>query len=139
VSQPRPQPEIRIGDAEREQAVSALGEHYLAGRLSKEEYDERAGAAWKAKTRSQLDPLFYDLPRMQQQVTRPAPPPRDSSWARSRKRRGFGFPILVAVVVLLAVLGAPWWAWLILGWMWFSGMLAGFGVHACRGMRHRSG
>jgi hypothetical protein len=125
VSPQRQQPEIRIGDAERDQAVSALGEHYLAGRLSKEEYDERAAAAWTARTRSQLDPLFGDLPPMQQQVVRPAPPQqRDRSRGRSR-RRGLGFPVLVAIIVALAVLGAPWWALLILGWVWFSGMFAG--------------
>ena len=37
----RPGPELRIGDAEREAAVTALGEHYAAGRLTKDEYDER--------------------------------------------------------------------------------------------------
>jgi uncharacterized membrane protein len=60
-----PQPEIRIGDAEREAAVAALGEHYAAGRLTKEEYDERAAVAWTAKTNSALWPLFADLPRPQ--------------------------------------------------------------------------
>src|SRR4051794_41885231 len=60
-----PQPEIRIGDAEREAAVTALGEHYAAGRLTKEEFDERAGIAWTAKTNSTLWPLFADLPRPQ--------------------------------------------------------------------------
>ena len=133
-----PQPEVRVGDAEREQAVSALGEHYMAGRLSKEEYDERTATAWKAKTRSQLDPLFWDLPRIPQQVVRPvaAPtPPRGSSGGRSR-RRGFGFPVLVAIGVLLAALGAPWWTWLILAWLGFSGILAGIGFHACNPMRH---
>jgi len=135
VSAQRPQPEIRIGDAEREQAVSALGEHYLAGRLTKDEYDERAASAWAAKTRAQLDPLFWDLPRVQQQVTQPTPQPRAMPRGRSR-RRGLGFPVLVAIIVLLAVAGAPWWAWLILGWMWFSGMLAGLGIHACRSTRH---
>ena len=37
-------PELRIGDAEREATISALGEHYAAGRLTKEEYDERSDA-----------------------------------------------------------------------------------------------
>ena len=137
-----PQPEVRVGDAEREQAVSALGEHYLAGRISKEEYDERTATAWKAKTRSQLEPLFWDLPRLQQQVSRPTPPPRSESGSGPRgrsRRRGFGVPVLLAVVVLLAVLGAPWWAWLILAWVWFSGMLGGLGFHACRSMRGRTG
>jgi hypothetical protein len=58
-------PEMRIGDAEREAAVTALGEHFAAGRLTKEEYDERAGQAWAARTASALWPLFADLPRPQ--------------------------------------------------------------------------
>ena len=55
-------PELRIGDSEREAAVAALGDHYAAGRLTKEEYDERAARAWEARTRSALWPLFSDLP-----------------------------------------------------------------------------
>ncbi|MGH3445835.1 MAG: DUF1707 SHOCT-like domain-containing protein [Nocardioidaceae bacterium] len=55
-------PEMRISDAERDAAVSALGEHYAAGRLTKQEYDERAEQAWTAKNASQLRPLFADLP-----------------------------------------------------------------------------
>lgn len=55
--------ELRIGDSEREAAVAALGDHYAAGRLTKEEYDERAARAWEARTRSALWPLFSDLPR----------------------------------------------------------------------------
>ena len=57
--------ELRIGDADREAAVRALGEHYAAGRLTKEEFDERADPAWAAKTGSALQPLFADLPRAQ--------------------------------------------------------------------------
>jgi hypothetical protein len=54
--------ELRIGDAEREAAVQALGEHFAAGRLTKDEYDERADLAWSARTASALAPLFADLP-----------------------------------------------------------------------------
>lgn len=54
--------QLRIGDGERDAAVSALGEHYAAGRLTQEEYDERSGAAWSARTNAQLWPLFADLP-----------------------------------------------------------------------------
>ena len=32
--------ELRIADADREAAASALGEHYAAGRLDQEEYDD---------------------------------------------------------------------------------------------------
>ena len=116
---------IRIGDAEREQAVSALGEHYLAGRITQEEYDERAAAAWTAKTVSQLQPLFWDLPVQQ----KPAPqPPKVQKQRSRRRRRGVPFPLLVGALVLLAVLGVPWWGWLILAWI----ALASFGRSACR-------
>ena len=54
--------ELRIGDADREAAVADLGEHFAQGRLTKEEYDERADAVWSARTRSDLAPVFADLP-----------------------------------------------------------------------------
>ena len=56
-------PDVRIGDDEREAAVTALGEHYAAGRLTKEEFDERSEQAWSARTQAGLVPLFADLPR----------------------------------------------------------------------------
>ena len=55
-------PEMRIGDAEREAAVQALGEHFAAGRLTKDEFDERSASAYAARTASALRPLFVDLP-----------------------------------------------------------------------------
>jgi hypothetical protein len=63
-----PEPHLlRIGNAEREQAVQALGEHFAQGRLTPEEFDERMTAAYDARTASDLDRLFLDLPRPGQQ------------------------------------------------------------------------
>jgi hypothetical protein len=53
---------IRIGTAEREQAVKALGEHFAQGRLEPSEFEERMTAAYAARTASELDRLFDDLP-----------------------------------------------------------------------------
>ena len=53
---------IRIGTAEREQAVKALGEHFAQGRLEPAEFEERMTAAYAARTASELDRLFDDLP-----------------------------------------------------------------------------
>src|SRR6478752_7663505 len=53
---------IRIGDAERDEAVSALGDHFAAGRLNREELDERIDQAMQAKFTTDLRPLFADLP-----------------------------------------------------------------------------
>ena len=53
---------IRIGNAEREQAVTALGDHFAQGRLNPEEFEERMTAAYAARTAHDLDRLFEDLP-----------------------------------------------------------------------------
>ena len=54
--------QLRLGDAEREQASSLLRDHYAEGRLDTEEYSERLDAVWAARTRADLRPVFADLP-----------------------------------------------------------------------------
>jgi hypothetical protein len=51
-----------VGDAEREQALQALGDHMSAGRLDIDEYGERAAKVAASKTRGDLLELFRDLP-----------------------------------------------------------------------------
>jgi DUF1707 SHOCT-like domain len=36
-----PRREIRVSDAERDQAVAELSEHFQSGRLTQEEFEER--------------------------------------------------------------------------------------------------
>lgn len=54
--------EIRVGDTEREAAMTALGEHMSAGRLDVDEYGERSAKVAAAKTRGELLEVFTDLP-----------------------------------------------------------------------------
>jgi len=54
--------ELRIGDADRAAAAEELGEHYAVGRLTTEEHSERLDRIWAARTRSELAPVFADLP-----------------------------------------------------------------------------
>ncbi len=54
--------QVRIGTAEREQALSALSAHHTAGRLDADEYEDRRGRANDAVTRGDLTGLFIDLP-----------------------------------------------------------------------------
>ncbi|MFI0349305.1 DUF1707 domain-containing protein [Actinomadura sp. 9N407] len=54
--------EMRIGDAERDAVTSALHEHFAAGRLDREELDERLGTALAAKTQGALRTIVKDLP-----------------------------------------------------------------------------
>ncbi|WP_308259476.1 DUF1707 domain-containing protein [Pseudonocardia sp. H11422] len=56
---PRP---LRIGHDEREAAVRALGDHFARGRLDPSEFEERVAQAYAARTRTELDALFGDLP-----------------------------------------------------------------------------
>ena len=55
-------PELRAGDVDREATVTALREHFAAGRLTPEEFDERVDAAYAARTFGQLAALTRDLP-----------------------------------------------------------------------------
>lgn len=54
---------LRIGDAERDVAMTQLREHFVAGRLTFDELTERIDAALTAKTQRQIDALMADLPR----------------------------------------------------------------------------
>jgi hypothetical protein len=53
--------DMRLSDADREDAIARLSEHYAVGRLDKDEFDERSDAVWTAKTRADLAPIFADL------------------------------------------------------------------------------
>ncbi|MGX7827704.1 DUF1707 SHOCT-like domain-containing protein [Actinokineospora sp. 24-640] len=68
-------PELRIGDAEREAALRDLGEHMSAGRLTVDEYGERSAHVATARTQGELTALFADLPQPRPRFGRPAPPP----------------------------------------------------------------
>lgn len=70
-------PEFRLSDAEREEAIEALGEHLREGRLDIDEYGDRTARVTAAKTRGELLSLFTDLPEPRPAVLRehlPAPP-----------------------------------------------------------------
>jgi hypothetical protein len=100
-------PELRIGDAEREAAIAALGEHYAAGRLTKEEYDERSARAWTARTGSALWPLFADLPRTDTR-SGAGEPPRDHRPGSGRPWWVVAFvPVLLILLVATAVTHLP--------------------------------
>ena len=136
-------PEVRIGDAEREAAVAALGEHYAVGRLTKDEYDERAAVAWSARTVSAIRPLFVDLPDPHQSappgvtLTRPVPP-AGTAFARTASvpaRHGRRFPLLPVFLIVLAavmVLGVDFPALLLVGGLWWA-------ARSLRWQRHGTG
>lgn len=54
--------DLRVGDADRDDATHLLQEHLTAGRLTHAEFDERVATALKARHQSELNALFVDLP-----------------------------------------------------------------------------
>ena len=54
--------EIRVGDAERSDALDRLGTLFADGYLDVGEFEERTGQAAVARTRGELSLLFDDLP-----------------------------------------------------------------------------
>lgn len=66
------EPSYRVSEREREQAIGLLREHLLDGRLTLDEFSERAGLALRAVVERDLDALRADLP----QRSVPAPPRR---------------------------------------------------------------
>lgn len=116
--------DLRIGDSDREAAVSALGEHYAAGRLTKEEYDERSDIVWAARTGSDLGPLFADLPRLVGAAH------QDQRQEPERSRRGHpGWwrgarltPLLLVVVALVVVTHLPLFVLFLVFWLLWARM-----------------
>jgi hypothetical protein len=94
---------------ERDSAVSALGDHFAAGRLTREEFDERIDKAMQARFQSDLQPLFADLPR-------PAVERPPTGWPTGAPPRVPIFllflPVLIVALIVTAIaLGAPWMLW----------------------------
>lgn len=67
----RPQPDLRVGDAERTAALDALGVHLGAGRLDVDEFGDRSERAAGAVHQSDLEALFTDLPAPHPPLPRP--------------------------------------------------------------------
>jgi hypothetical protein len=59
---PIEQPHVRVDTEERERAATALHAHYVAGRLTHDELDDRIAQAYGARTRADLAGLLNDLP-----------------------------------------------------------------------------
>jgi len=92
-------PDLRLSDADRDDAIVRLSEHYAAGRLDKDEFDERSDAVWSARTGADLDPIFADLgptPAERERYRRHGIGP----WGR---RGWFPLPFVPMLFVLIAL------------------------------------
>ncbi|GAB2961323.1 DUF1707 domain-containing protein [Amycolatopsis acidiphila] len=127
-----PQPGMRIGDADRETALTALGEHMSAGRIDLDEYGERSAKVTAAKTRGELAELFDDLPVPHPAFGAPpasgAPPRPKSSTAVTPPMpagqlnwsdRPLGQRVAAALVPLCWIAGFALF-FTVGGWWWFA-------------------
>ena len=109
-----PSGSLRVSGADRDRAIAELSEHYQAGRLTTEEFEDRSGRALAARTSADLAALFTDLPRRQAPVTSAAAS-APASLGRSWPARVPVVPVaILAIVVVLGLLGGhPFhFAWL---------------------------
>lgn len=118
--EPGPEPSPRIGDVERDEAVSLLQDHLAAGRLDNTEFDDRLGTALEARTYGELTPLFADLPGRRPGEPTPAPVPvvpgPPSAEVERRKQIGgivVGALWPAAIVVCFATSWQFWWIMLV--------------------------
>jgi hypothetical protein len=137
--------QLRVGDAERDEVTTALHEHFVQGRLTRDELDERLTATLSARTAGDLRKVTRDLPGATPAV---APEgrgpwemgaaywgrgPLNAPWPRGRwgpPRRPFG-PLLLVALVVAAFTG--WWVvFPLLAFVWFTAAFTGL-----RHMRRR--
>jgi hypothetical protein len=127
---PWPRAELRVGDADRQAVVAELQRHFVDGRLSSDELDERVTQALAARTFGDLAVPVADLPvlatstQLQPQVSDP-----------HEHEGGFqpgpalgALMVIIGVLALLAIfvfpmvhLGAvPFWPIFVLGFFFIG-------------------
>jgi hypothetical protein len=110
-----PEPHLRAADTDREAVARRLGEHMAVGRLTLEEYEERVGRAYEAKTFGDLARLTADLPvsppaagtapatRIQHAYAACGAGPWGGPWHWGPARRTFWSSWLTTALIMLAI------------------------------------
>ncbi len=95
--------DLRVSDSDRDLALAELSEHFQAGRLDGDEFEERSGRALRARTSRELADLFVDLPRNRAQAPVPAYAGTNGGGVMpTRHSRGPGVLAAVVAVSLIA-------------------------------------
>lgn len=94
--------DLRVSDADRDRALAELSEHFQAGRLDGDEFEERSGRALRARTARELTDLFVDLPRDRAQAPVPASAGTGGGVMPAQHSRGPGVLAAVVAVSLIA-------------------------------------
>lgn len=130
--------DIRISNAERDEAVETLGVHLSTGRLELAEFEERSGRAAAARTRGELEELFTDLPAPHPDLSSATPPApliqkagqlvTDPAGRRKSKElvetdaskaleavAGLAFVFGIPGAILLTIFAGAWWVFIPVG------------------------
>jgi hypothetical protein len=89
---------VRVSDDDRQRVVEALRTHTAEGRLTLDEFAERVGEAWAARTHGDLRSVLRELP-----VPAPPPPPAARERERYARPRSGGAPVWLLVAALVVV------------------------------------
>ncbi|MGB3441245.1 MAG: DUF1707 domain-containing protein [Actinophytocola sp.] len=135
--------DIRVSDAEREEALAKLGEHMTAGRLDIDEYGDRSARVATAKTRGELLDLFGDLPEPKPAFGRPkgTVAPRERGFVEKLAPVAIPVAAILAVGAVLVVLKIGFFLPLLFFFLFVNGRWQGQGRgrDQRRRMRHRRG
>lgn len=114
-------PQYRIGNSERDAALTALGNHMRAGRLTPDEYSACATQVADARTAVDLGSVFADLPGGTAgvlEVRSPSDVPSAATFASPARRSvnlvALAGPLSFALFLIcgLALPGGFRWSWL---------------------------
>ncbi len=120
-------PELHAADADRAATVAELQRHYAAGRLTLAEFEERAQAAYGARTLGALEALLADLP------PEAIPSPGEADRRCGTRTRGHG-PLRSQFARFTSVAALPVGVWALSGrgYFWPAWPLLAMGVGLLR-------
>ncbi|WP_158892028.1 DUF1707 SHOCT-like domain-containing protein [Amycolatopsis anabasis] len=129
-------PDLRLSDAERQEAMDALSEHVRTGRLDIDEFGARSAKVSAAKRLSDLSPIFADLPAPRPAVLAEyaaARPARDTGSPRALSRLPSSAVPIAAIAGLILIFLVVRNIWVVAG----LAVVAALVVGALSGGRRR--
>lgn len=94
---------IRASDAERNQVVELLQQHFVDGRLTSDDLTERIDFVHHSTTRGELQRVLDDLPALSVPAGPPAPTAATATGDQERQGRPFWRIALMVLAGLVAV------------------------------------
>jgi DUF1707 SHOCT-like domain len=104
---------MRASDDDREQAAALLGDAFAAGRLTRDELNERCGAVYTAQTWGELEVLTADLPVVPAKFNPLTGPVAPGGGQRPDQQKPFWLLLRLALILgaTLAAVTVPVLAW----------------------------